>query len=648
MNLKEQLKQLIESIKNIDLNSDYTWENILKNIDSSSVWFNLTKDQIKSLDYVFYKLNENIRNTLLNNDIVLPQWEIIDLPNIAWPDFVLKVKEIFDLNKDRFGNIKQFSDSVVWLLNWSEIWYIKNFGVQWVFINIFVSEDFFSDILKNVVELDKNYWINDFMSWQKAIVEYSSPNMAKQMTVGHFRTTIIWQILSNLVQKSGANLCKWNYLGDWGTPYGKNIFALIYFSTLNLDSLTDEQRTKYQWFVWEDLFDKLNQNPISTLEFLYSSFKEIADDTKEDKARAYFKLLEQWHPDVIKLWTIIREYSKIDFQNVYERLWVSFDTDLWESYTWFMVDEIVSDIEKSWYLLFNDWAYLVKFVKNWSDYIPVKSDEISDEKDLSVMLIKKSDGTTLYATRDMVNLKFRWEILWANKLYYCVGNEQTLNFQLLFALADKLGYISKDNCFHVWNWLFLIWWEKMSSRKWNVHRMAELLDLVKEKITEDFGNSDQILAEKLTISAVIFNEIKNDRSKDIEFNIENMTKINGDTWVYLQYSRARLNSLLEKININWELRVENWDFSTEEKELIKLVSIFVLLIKRSVNLTKPHVLAQYLLNICQKFNSWYANSPKIVDLSEEAKLIKYALLSSLKIVLDNWFELLNLPVVERM
>lgn len=652
-------KQYINQVKSIDLDFDYKWENVLlKKIDISQLnnWEKLSDENILSTDsYVFYKLNSSIKSTLLDNSVFVPEWEIIDLPNVAWHDFVLKVKEIFDINKDKFQNIKQFADEISKIISSSNLEYLREVSVQWVFVNLNVSNKFFIDAWNHILSNANNYGNIDFLKNEKTIVEYSSPNMAKQMTVWHFRWTIIGQILWNIVYKAWTNLLRWNYLGDWWTPYGKNLYSLTYFYSLDLTTVSEEEKNKYQWFTWENLIDKLNSNPISTLEFLYSSFKDIQDPMKEEKARHYFKLLEQWYQPLVELWEVVKKYSLIDFDNVYKRLWVHFWTFAGEAFTQGMIDEILSDIEKSGYIVNDNWVLLVKFIKsteNWSmEYIPLKKDEIwnYDEKDLTVMLLKKSDWATLYATRDMVNIKIRSQ-LGASFLYYCVWNEQSLHLQTVFALADKVGYISKDKVFHIWNWLFLIGWEKMSSRKWNVHRMAELLDLVKEKINEDFQDKvDENTFESLAISAVIFNEIKNDRAKDMEFNIENMTRINWDTWVYVQYSKVRMDAIINKLKIeNLELKIWDTKLTIEEKEIIKLCSYLPVVIKKSIVLTKPHVFAQYLLTLCQKFNSWYTNSPKVLEMSEEEKISKYAFLNALKVVFKYSFEILNFPNIEKM
>ncbi len=625
-----QLKTLIHQFKD---NYNYEiWKVDFFHQSDEKLTFPEKPKTLSKIDYQFFLLNDKLKKLLEENDIAFTNDLLLDIPNLAWADFVFTIKEVFDENKDKYSNIKDFADSINSVL--SQSWLFEEVNQQWIFINLKVKNTFLESDIK--LALTEDFSSFDLLDWEKICIDYPSCNMAKQMTVGHLRSAIIWDSLANIWRNLWANVFRWNYLWDWWTPFGKTLYSLLY--TLE---------TK-----WDQIFDELEKNPTKVLGELYSSFKDIENEEKWDKAREYFSMLEKWDELLYKIRQEFRRLSLIDFQEVFNRLDMSFDTDLGEAFAYSIQDSIVSDLENSDYLRFENNAWIVKFrkEKNWKEiyYIPLKSWEEVEEENSEVLIITKSDGAGVYATRDLAILKYRKENLLADSFFYVVWPEQTLHFQLLFALANKLRDIDLESMNHIVFGLMLLDWSKMSSRGGNVYRLAELIDAIKEKIETNFADIDPALAEKLAISAMIFNDLKNDRQKDVNFDLEQMTKLNGDTWVYLQYTFARINSLIWKIDLSGCGNLDIDKFSSQQRQILLNVSYLPLILTKTFNQRKPHILCQFVLNIAKQFNNFYSNSEKIIDMTEEEKSINLIFLKVLKNLFEKSFEILNMPKVEKM
>ncbi len=567
--------------------------------------------------YQFFLLNQKLKDFLKENEINFTNDLLLDIPNLPWSDFVFTIKEVFDENKDKYENIKTFADTIYSIISKSLLF--EEVNQEWIFINLNVKKDFLNKDLN--FALNSDFSKINLLSGEKICIDYPSCNMAKQMTVGHLRSAIIWDSLANIWENLWARIFRWNYLWDWWTPFGKTLFSL-------LNNLENQ---------WDRIFDDLENNPTKVLGDLYSNFKDIDSEDKSDKAREYFSMLEKWDELLYKIRQEFRKLSLIDFQEVFDRLNMSFDTDLGEAFAYSIQETVVLDLEKSDYLRFENNAWIVKFKKekNWKEifYTPLKSWEEVAEEDSEVLIIKKSDGAGVYATRDLAIFKYRKEQLWADRFFYVVWPEQSLHFQLLFSLANKLREIDIDNMNHIVFGLMLLDGSKMSSRGGNVYRLAELINVIKEKIENDFSEIDPSLAEKLAINAIIFNDLKNDRQKDVNFDLEQMTKLNGDTWIYLQYTYARINSLIKKIELE-PSEIDTDKFSQQQRQILINISYFPLILNKTFHQRKPHILCQFILSLAKQFNNFYSNSDKIIDMTNEEKSINLVFLKILK----NFFE----------
>ncbi len=565
--------------------------------------------------------------------------EVVDFPSVKGPDLIVDIKRVWESKKNKFSSIKQVSDRVFEKLQTDDdllqLVEIKQAGI---FIN-FNLKDFY-------IEQFLNNWLQDKPS-KKLIVDYASPNVAKQMSVWHLRSSVIGQSLANIHQLLGWDVLRWNYIWDWGTPFGKLIFAFEKF---------------YQWFETQDstlefflkkwgsgdmLIKNFVSSPIDVMADLYAVFRLLPFEDKDIKAREYFALLDKWDERIVYIWKVFRHLSIEKYKQVFQKLGIEFDLWWWEAFAQEYVDEILKILDDLGYIVHSQGALVVYFKKEGNSRIPQKWWVSRADKDVEVMLLRKQDGTTLYATRDLATLWLRLTKLKADKILYVVWAEQSLHFQLLFALAKKVWWIDKVYVEHVEFGLMLMGWEKMSSRKGNVVYLEDLINTLERNILEEFKNKiDEETASKLAVASLVFNDLKSDRIKNIDFDPQKIVKLNGDTGTYVLYWYVRLKNLLMKLNPSQDIDLSH--LSEVEKGLIKKVSFVEEILARASRLNKPHLVAQFLLELIKEFNSWYSNSPKIVEMELEVQKSKYVFLQTLHQGFLRLMQALNLPIVTKM
>lgn len=644
------MKKIIEKVLSIDPRASGLSGQTKLTLPEPRADYQRLNDCLEASSYPLYQLDTQIRAALAAAGLIIPSETLIEQPKVAGSDFVLATKALFDANKERFATIIECANGCANTLQSAWISRIIECKAQGPFVNMHCSDKFFAEILAQITSSWEHFGTTDRRKETKAIIDYSSPNMGKQMTVGHLRSTIIGQTLQMLAKFQGAEMIKRNYLWDRWTPFGKLIYSFLHHRKTQGD----------------ELLKSIETDPTDTMGTLYASFKDINDDQKDERAKGYFRLLEEGNVDLLELRNTLRSLTLVDFQQVYKRMDIEFDVMHGESFSQQLEQGAFEDLEKSGYLHFNDWAYLVKFVRTGNDeqlpFTPVKEADYAahDPEKLVPFLIKKSDGATLYSLRDLGLVKYKTQKMHANLLYYVVGSEQKDHFAMVNALSTTLWYIQPDSMFYAGFGLILLDGKKMSSRQGTVYRLAQLLDLVKEKVLEETQNRvDETTADKLAISAVIFNDLKNDRQKDINFDLDQMTKTHGDTGVYLQYSRVRILSLLKKISdwsSLWSTYLSASDFLTKnantlspvEKSILKKCGLLPEVIATAAQFLKPHIIAQHTLDLCREINNRYALSEKILDLDSDQQIAKTHFLLACKITLDKLFELLHLPNVEQM
>lgn len=484
------------------------------------------------------------------------------------------------------------------------------------FLNLNLNRVSVSAEVINQILVDKeNFGNSNYNSNEIIAMDYSSPNIAKSFGVGHLRSTVIGNAIKNLYIKTGAKVIGINHLGDWGTQFGKMIVA-------------------YQKWGSKEL---IQTNPISELQKLYVRFHDEEKDNKEleQEGRNAFKKLEENDPEMIKLWEWFKEESLQEFMRVYDKLKVSFDSYHGEAFYNDKMDSVVNELEEKGLLTIDDGATIVNL----------------EQFDLPPALIKKSDGATLYMTRDLAALFYRYNTYKFTKVLYVVGNEQKLHFEQLKSVSKLMGY--NFNIEHIGFGLVMIDGKKMSTRGGKFKRLEEVIDQAvldaKEAITEknpNLNNKDYV-AEAVGVGAIVFNDLKNDRNLNVDFNLENMLKFEGQTGPYLQYSSVRIASMLKGIEIDKSKIDPNYFNLDHYFEVVKLLASFPNIVKRSTDQHLPSILSKYLINLSQEFNSFYGKQKILVDDLTHLNT-NIALITAIRYILNEGMNILGITSLNEM
>ncbi|KKP79756.1 MAG: Arginine-tRNA ligase [Candidatus Moranbacteria bacterium GW2011_GWF2_35_39] len=542
-------------------------------------------------------------------------------------DFAL---EVFDLAKKLGEKPNVLAKKIADRINERELELIKDASVAGAFVNVETQkETLYRDILAKVLELGERYGESDINAGKVAVIDYSAPNIAKPIGVGHLRSTIIGQALVNLYHETGYSVIKDNHLGDWGTQFGSLIYA---------------------YKEWGDE-KKIEENPIRELKNLYIKFHAFSEEHPEvkDNARELFTRLEKKDPELVALWKRFRDLSLKDFERVYRQLGIEFDTNIGESYFTEQTDKLVDECMASG-LCRKDEA---------SEAVVV--DQMGE---IPSFLLRKQDGSSLYLSRDLATLQFRVNTFKPNAILYVVGNEQDLNFKQLFALGKRAEYLPDEvETKHIGFGMVLRDGKKMSTRKGTLIELEDLLSQSVEKSKEILlkKNSDadpqelDKVAEIVGIGAIIYNDLRQSRVKNISFDWDKMLDLEGGSAVYLQYSYVRINSILRKltetygeIDLSTLEKGEIFFESKSEFGLAKKLMMFPETILRSQQSDSPHQLCVYLEELALLFNSFY-NEVSLLR-TEDTKLreSRVALCEGVALVIKKGLSLLSIKVPEKM
>jgi arginyl-tRNA synthetase len=484
------------------------------------------------------------------------------------------------------------------------------------FINFYLSSEFFVNESKEILCDCNDFGRSKIGEGKKVVVEYSSPNIAKPFTIGHLRSTVIGDAIANILDYSGYKVIRDNHLGDWGTQFGKLIVAIKTWSSL--DKI------------------KKSKQPIKDLVDLYVKFHDEAekDLALDNEARDWFTKLEKNNKEAKNIWNVCVKLSMKEFEKIYKRLGVKFDTAYGESYFEKKMQEVLKDINKLNLAKESEGAYLVFF---------------KDDKYPPMMLLKK-DGSTIYALRDLATDKFRKEkygkdVVIINE----VGMEQSLHFEQIFETERLLGYSNGADRIHVKHGFYRFPEGKMSTRKGNGIWLDEVLDEAVVKAAA----FDKNTAEVVGIGAIKFNDLKRESSKDIIFNWDEILNLKGDSGPYLQYSYARAKSILRKAKedgvkakVNPSQMKSQFD-GASITILEKLLYRFPEVVERAGAEYSPHYIATYLIELASSFNNFYGQG-KIVDKTDANSPYKVALTEAFSIVLKNGLNLLGISAPEKM
>ncbi|MEK3995104.1 arginine--tRNA ligase [Psychrobacillus sp. FSL K6-2365] len=481
------------------------------------------------------------------------------------------------------------------------------------YVNIFLNQAFVTNQVLHSIMTDLQKYGSKNSMHEKIVIDFSSPNIAKPFSMGHLRSTVIGNSLANIAEKNGYEAIRINHLGDWGTQFGKLIVA---------------------YKLWGSK-EKILAAPIEELLKIYVHFHDLAekDDSLNDQARAAFKLLEEGDEEALTLWNWFKEASLKEFQIIYELLGVHFDSYAGEAFYNDKMSRVVDDLKKKGLLIESNGAFVVEL------------------EDMPPSLITKKDGATLYATRDLAAAMYRHQTFHACKTFYVVGNEQTLHFKQLFSVLEKMGFEWSKNLVHVPFGMMLKDGKKMSTRKGKVILLADVItDAIKtaqhniEEKNPTLENKEEV-AKQVGVGAVIFNDLKNDRMNDIEFSLEQMLNFEGETGPYVQYTNARICSLLQK----GSFEAEAFTFSSigvEAWPIIQLLEDFPRVVEKAFDNADPSQIAKFSLLLARQFNKYYARTKILADDGTTSSKLAFAF--SVSVVLKESLRLLGVPAPEKM
>ena len=485
------------------------------------------------------------------------------------------------------------------------------------YVNFFLDKSKISDqVIKSVIEAGADYGQQDEGKGQNITIDLSSPNIAKPFSVGHLRSTVIGDALSNIFRKMGYNTIKINHLGDWGKQFGLLMVAYKKWGSK----------------------EAVEANPIDELLKLYVRINaEIENDPElDEEGRKWFKKLEDGDPEATELWQWFRDESLVEFNRIYKLLGVEFDSLNGEAFYNDKMDEGVQILEDKGLLKESKGASIVEL----------------DDVNLPPAMIKKSDGATLYITRDIATAIYRARTYNFVKNIYAVGQEQSNHFRQLKAVLKKMGFDWSDDMVHVDFGLVTKNRQKLSTRKGNIillePTLQEAISRAKAQIEEknpELENKEEV-ARAVGVGAVKFYDLKTDRRNGYDFDLEAMVSFEGETGPYVQYAYARIQSILRKANFTPSADATYSLSDPESWEIIKLLQDFSRVVKRAAENYDPSLIAKYAINLAQAFNKYYAHT-RILDESPERDS-RLALSYSTAVVLKEALRLLGVDAPDKM
>ena len=486
------------------------------------------------------------------------------------------------------------------------------------YLNISISDDYLCSVLcDEVLANGDQYGSADFGKGKTVVLDYSSPNVAKPFHIGHLGTTVIGHSLKKLHEFVGYDCVGINYLGDWGTQFGKMIVA---------------------YKMWGDR-EAINEGGIDKLVELYVKFHHAAeeDPALNDEARAEFHKLELGDEENIALWKWFIEISVAEYKKTYAQLGIEFDSYKGES---FYTDKMPAQVQKlrdMGLLKIDDGASIVDL----------------EEYNMPPCLILKRDGSTLYPTRDIAAAVYRKQTYDFDKAIYVTSAGQSLHFAQWFKVVELMQYDWHDKLVHVPYGTVSINGAKLATRTGNVILLKDLFAQAIEKVSEimdeknpNLENKDKV-AEAVGVGAIVFYYLSSNRIRDINFVLEDALSFDGNTGPYVQYTYARTCSLIEKAKEK-ELGGKVVFTSDDERELVKTLARFPEKVLEALDLYEPSVVTRYILDVATAFNRFYHNCQILSATDVDVLSTRVALTKATNYVLGNAFELICLKKTEKI
>jgi len=488
------------------------------------------------------------------------------------------------------------------------------------YVNFYANKSLFSEsIIADVFEMKENFGSAIVGKGKTVVIDFSSPNIAKPMSVGHLRSTIIGDSLHKIHNFLGYNCVGINYLGDWGTQFGKLLAA-------------------YKRWGSEE---RLKKNAIKELLELYVKFHKEAESAPllEDEGRAEFKRLENGEKDAIELWKLFRNESMKEFNKMYNILNVRFDVITGESEYAKRALQTISLTETKGIAKKSDGALLIDMEK----------------QDLGKFLLQKSDETTLYSARDMTAAIDRFENYKFDECLYVVGSDQEMHFRQLFLALNMLGHSWSKKMHHVQFGLVSMKEGKMSTRAGRVVFLEDVISegisrekkTIEEKNPDLKGDKKNKVADAVGVGAIKFNDLSQSRIKNIIFDWDRMLDFTGDSGPYVQYTYARASSILRKAEYAPKKQKVSYT-EKEEEDLLKKIAEFPDIVINARNAYEPHIIASYLIELCHAFNIFYQKHPVLNIEDTKTRDSRLALVSAARQVIGNGLNLLGIDALEEM
>lgn len=496
-----------------------------------------------------------------------------------------------------------------------EIEKVENVGA---YCNIYLNRELYVEKCMKQLQ-EGNYGVRQLGTGKTVCIDYSSPNIAKNFHVGHLRTTVIGNSLYKIYQKLGYQVIRINHLGDWGTQFGKLIVA-------------------YKRWSSEEL---VKEKGIEELLHIYVKYNAEAEKDKGliSEAREWFVKMEQNDKEALKIWNWFKEISMVEFKRVYDLLGISFDSYLGESFYRDKVPALVQELKDKGLLVESQGAQVLDL----------------EAYDMPPCLITKSDGGSIYHSRDIAAILYRKEQYHFEKCLYVTGLEQSLHFKQIFKAIEVMGYDWADGLVHVPYGLVSLAGEKLSTRNGNII-YAE--DILKEAIERAYNaileknptlSDKEGTARKVGVGAIIFHDLLNQRIKNVDFSWKEVLNFDGTTGPYVQYTYARAKSVLRKYGKPVETGNINYAVLTDDVAypLIKILSGYEDAVVTAAEKYEPSVVARYVIALATAFNRFYHDCP-VLQATEKEKMARLYLTNLVQKVLRDACELLGMECPEEM
>lgn len=497
--------------------------------------------------------------------------------------------------------------------------FIEKIDVAGAYLNFYIKKDVFVKTMIEAANTD-DFGKSDIGEGQTICIDYSSPNVAKNFHVGHLRTTIIGNSLYKIHSKLGYNVVRINHLGDWGTQFGKLIVA---------------------YKAWGSK-EAVEKDGISELMKLYVKFHEEADKNPElvDEARAWFNKMENGDEEALSIWQWFKDISLVEYKRTYNLLGMDFDYYLGESFYRDKCQAVVDKVKAAGLLKESEGAMIVDL----SDY------------DMAPCIITKKDGSSIYATRDLAAIFYRKDTYHFSKCLYVTGQEQKLHFAQVFKVVELLGNEwAKDQLVHIPYGLVSLEGAKLSTRSGNIiyaedilkDAIAKSLEIITEK-SPNLPNKEDV-AKKVGVGAVLFNDLYNQRIKDVIFNWDKILNFDGETGPYVQYTYARCASVFRKVGAV-ELPAEiDYSVLTDDAtmNLLKDLTRFPEVIKEAADKYEPFMIARFAVSVAQHFNKFYHDCQINVE-EENVKMARLKVVDVTMKVIKSALDLLGIECPEQM